>query len=402
MELRNFFYKLLIIAGVLIGLYILFQVRSLLLLFFGAILFASTIQPAVAVLKNRGIPPLASILVIYLAFLGLAIGMVAILFPSLFLSIQDLIQSQSRLTSSLEMVLAQLQGFISNAFGVRVPLPSVAELEKYVSDIQQGSQQGLDSYLFDGFRLGSEAVILFVLAFYWLTERGHFEEVGLRMIPLRHRDRFRGIFGDIEMTLGAFVRGQIILCATVGVLAFIALSVLGIRSAVLLAVFAAVAEAIPMIGPIIGAIPAILVALLYSPQQALLVAGAYLVIQQFESQVLIPKVMERQVGLSPLFVLLALTAGNVLGGIPGALVAIPIAAALRILARDLVIAPTVAANAFPVVEGAVLITEKEHVEAKPASAPAPTVLVATPAPAAGATVTVVGKNGEPPQIVIAK
>lgn len=402
MELRTFFYKLLIIAGLLIGLYLLFQVRSLLFLFFGAILFASTVQPAVVQLKNRGISPLASILVIYLVFLGIIASVVVFLLPSLLLSIQDLIQSQARLTSALEVVLGQLQGFLSSSFGVRVPMPSVNEIEKYLGELQQGSQASLDSYILNGFQLVSEAVILFVLAFYWLTERGHFEQVGLRMIPMRHRDRFRGIFTDIETTLGAFVRGQIILCATVGFLAFIALTILGIRSAALLAVFAAVAEAIPMIGPIIGAIPAILVALLYSPQQALLVAGAYLAIQQFEAQILIPKVMERQVGLSPLFVLLALTAGNVLGGIPGALVAIPIAAALRILARDLIVAPTVAANELPVVEGAVLLTEKENVETLPAPGATP---VSAPAAAAlqpGATVTVVGKHGELPQIIIAK
>lgn len=403
MELRNFLIKLLVIAGVVIGLYLLYSIRDVLFLFFGALLFASTVQPAVAALNKRGVPPIASILAIYIAFLVFIIGSAVVLFPSLLSATQELIQSQSTLSWSVGAVLQRLGSLNINGTSLHVPVPSVMDIQAWITQTQADMQARLDSSLLDGFRVVSEAVILFVLAFYWLTERNRFEELGARMVSLQHREQFRSIVNDIESTLGAFVRGQLVLCATVGVLAFIALTLIGVRSALLLAVFAALAEAIPMIGPIIGAIPAILVALLQSPEQALLVALAYLVIQQFESQILIPKIMEHQVGLSPLFVLLALTAGNLLAGIPGALVAIPIAAALRILTRELVIAPTVASHEFPIVEGAVLLTDSEGAETAttapaPAAAPATTVTVAVPAqattPDQATTPIIVVKKGE--------
>lgn len=390
MELRTFLVKLLVIVGVVVGLYILYSLRDLLFLFFGAILFASTVQPMVAALNKRGVPPIASILAIYIAFLAIVIGAALVLFPTLLSATQELIQSQTTLTWSVGAVLQKLGSLNINGTTLHLPVPTFGDIQTWITQTQANLQARLDSFLVDGFRVASEALILFVLAFYWLTERNRFEELGLRMVSLKQRERFKGIVNDIESTLGAFVRGQIVLCVTVGVLAFIALTLIGVRSALLLAVFAAFAEAIPMIGPIIGAVPAILIALLQSPEQALIVALAYLVIQQFESQILIPKIMEHQVGLSPLFVLLALTAGNLLAGIPGALVAIPIAAALRILTRELVIVPTVASHAFPVVEGAVLLTDSEGAETPPTApgptaVPAATVTVAVPAQATAST-----------------
>src|SRR5205823_2920145 len=167
------------------------------------------------------------------------------------------------------------------------------------------------------------------------------------------------LINEIETTLGAYVRGQIVLCVTVFALAFAALTVLGVRSALVLAVFAGVVEAIPMIGPILGAVPAVLIALITSPEQALFVVLAFFVIQQIESQLLVPKVMERQVGLPPLLVLLALTAGNLLGGILGALVSIPIVAALKIIVREFIITPTMEARKLPEVDGGILLAENQ-------------------------------------------
>lgn len=412
MELRSFFYKTLIVLGTLAGLYTLFQLRSILLLFFGAILFASTVRPLVLFFSRRGVPAIASILGIYLVFLAGVIGVFIILLPGLVTNLQTLVNSQSSILLALEKALERLASFVGSGAGMAIPIPRVAELQAYLADLQKSAQAQLDATLFDSIRVISEAVILFVLAFYWLTERDHLEELSLKMLPLRNRERFITILNDIENTLGAYVRGQTILCAAVGVAAFAVLLVLDVRSALLLGVFAGVAEAIPMIGPIIGGIPAILIALLDSPEKALLVTVAYIVIQQIESQVLVPKVMERQVGLSPLFVLLALTAGNLLGGIIGALVAIPIAAALRVLIKELIVVPTVESRKFPVVEGGAILLSDQPVpaasdsvpEVAAAAAAAAATAAAAAATAATATATGPAEAAAPPgsSILIAK
>lgn len=362
MELRPFFFKTLIVAAVIIAFYALYQVRALLFLFFGAILFASTIRPIVQKLAERGVLPWISILVSYVALLGVIAGIAIILVPTLFSSTKNLLDSQTVILMNVENTVMQIQTLLLNGV-TQAPLVRAAELQRQLAEFQTGFQARVEEILLNSVIVASEALILFVMAFYWLTERDHLEELILKMLRLKDRERFISIFGEIENTLGAFVRGQLILAVTLGVLAFVALSLLGVRSALPLAMFAAVAELIPMIGPFLGAAPAILIALLDSPQQALFVTLAFVIIQQIEAQILVPKVMERQVNMSPLLVLLAITAGYILGGIGGALVAIPLAAALKIIVREFLIAPTVEARKFSVTpEGAVLL---DDVEASP-------------------------------------
>lgn len=369
MELRQFFLKTLVVVGTIATLYVLYQVRSILLLFFIAILFASTVRPTVLTLTKRGVPTFVSIPIIYLGFLAAIAGIFVVLFPTLLGSLQNLLNSQATILSAVETALTRIQEYASQTAGVHLPILRVTELEGYLRQFQAGAQSQTQELLLDGFRVISEALILFVMAFYWLTERDRFEELGMQMVPLRHRERFTSIVNQIETTLGAYVRGQTILCVTVGIFVFVSMTLLGVRSALALAVFAAVMEAIPMIGPILGAIPAVLVALLDSPEKALLVVLAFVVIQQIEAQVLVPKVMEHQVGLSPLFVLLALTCGNLLGGLLGAVVAIPIAAALKILVKEFVVTPTVQARKFPVVEGGAVLLDDSATPDQSADSP---------------------------------
>ncbi len=380
MELRPFFFKTLIVAAVIITFYALYQVRSLLFLFFGAILFASTIRPIVQKLAERGVLPWVSILVSYVVLLGVIAGIAIILVPTLFSSTKNLLDSQTVILMNVENTVVQIQSLLLNGV-TQAPLVRAAELQRQLTEFQTGFQARVEEILLNSVIVASEALILFVMAFYWLTERDHLEELILKMLRLKDRERFISLFGEIENTLGAFVRGQLILAVTLGVLAFVSLSLLGVRSALPLAMFAAVAELIPMIGPFLGAAPAILIALLDSPQKALFVTLAFVIIQQIEAQILVPKVMERQVNMSPLLVLLAITAGYILGGIGGALVAIPLAAALKIIVHEFLIAPTVEARKFPVTpEGAVLL---DDVEASPPATvtleptePTPTVLTA--------------------------
>jgi len=359
-ELKQFFFKTLIVAGTIAGLYGIYQVRSILILFFGAILFASTIRPIVLALSTRGVPAIVSILIIFLGVLGGLVGTIIFLVPTLLSSFTDLLNSQTVILQAVEETIQRILALALNGTQVKIPLPTVSELQTYVTNFQNTSTADLQGLVLDSFNFVSEALILFVMAFYWFTERDHLEELALKMLRLRHREKFIAIFAEIESTLGAYVRGQTILCVTVGIFVFIALTILGVRSVIALAVFAALVEAIPMIGPFLGAVPAILIALLDSPEKALLVALAFVIIQQIEAQILVPKVMERQVGLSPLYILLAITMGNLLGGLLGAVIAIPIVAAVKVIVREFLIAPTVEARKFPVMDGgAVLLDEEE-------------------------------------------
>ena len=207
------------------------------------------------------------------------------------------------------------------------------------------------------FRTITDLVLLFTIAFYWLTTRDRLESLMLRLVPLSHRERVQSLFNEIEQALGAFVRGQGLLMITMAILVLIGMMLLGVPYALLLALFAGVAEAIPIVGPILGCIPALVVTAMSAPDKILFVLVLYVVFQQFESAVLVPKIMERQVGIRPLMVVLALTAGSQLGGLTGALIAVPVAATFQILAQRLIIEPAVQARKPEIIEGAVVVGE---------------------------------------------
>jgi predicted PurR-regulated permease PerM len=132
-----------------------------------------------------------------------------------------------------------------------------------------------------------------------------------------------------------WVRAQLILMGALGLATSVAYTLLGVPSAVLLGLVAALAEGIPIIGPLIGAIPAVLLAATVSPQLALAVAGVYFVIQIIEGNVLVPLVMRNTVGISPFLVILSVLVGAAAGGLVGALLAVPIAATGEVILEGL-------------------------------------------------------------------
>jgi predicted PurR-regulated permease PerM len=141
---------------------------------------------------------------------------------------------------------------------------------------------------------------------------------------------------EVEEKLGGWVRGQLLLMLAIGVMATIGYVFLGLPSPAVLGVAAGLFEIIPMIGPFLAFAPAVLVALAtVDPTRALMVVGYALVIQQIESNVLVPRVMGRTVGVSPLTVMLGILLGAALAGLPGAFLAVPAAGALQVVLAHL-------------------------------------------------------------------
>jgi predicted PurR-regulated permease PerM len=200
------------------------------------------------------------------------------------------------------------------------------------------------------------------MGYYWLTARERMLELLLRMSPVRARARIELVWNDVETTLAAWMRGQVILVLAVGVASYAGLRLLGMEYALPLAVIAGLTEAIPIVGPILGAIPAVVLGFGHSVEMGLLVSLLYLVIQQVEGYFLVPRVMERAIGLHPLTVLVALIAGATLNGMVGALLAVPVVGAVQVVAKHLLIEPTVRSHEPVVDHGAVLFEPKDEEE----------------------------------------
>jgi predicted PurR-regulated permease PerM len=178
------------------------------------------------------------------------------------------------------------------------------------------------------------SIFVLVLALYITGDATRLQRYFISWLPADRQAQAWGVSSHIGDRLGGWLRGQILLSGIIGSLTLVGLLAIGVPYPVLLAIIAALGEAVPMVGPIISAVPAVIVAFFQSPLQGLLTVGLYVLIQQLENNLVVPKVMERAVALHPLAVMLALLAGGQLLGVAGAILSVPVAAAVAVVIEE--------------------------------------------------------------------
>lgn len=325
--------------GVAVGVGIVFVLAFLalrsanvLILVFASVLLASALEPFVGWV--RGKVPLgrgATILVVYVAFLALVVWLVVLILPAALKQADDLAKSLPPLVEDARTWAETLE---PPAFRTAVVTLVEAVGEQFKPAPPPEPGEVVEAGLTVAELVVSLATML-ALVFFWLVEHARLQRYALSFVPAARRGGWRQAWNEIETRLGLWVRGQLILMLAIGIATGIAYWLLGLPSALLLALFAGLAEAIPIVGPALGAIPAILIALTVSPELAITVGVVYIVLQFIEGNVLVPMVMKNTIGLSPFVVIVALLAGATAGGIVGAFLAVPVAAAIEVVLERL-------------------------------------------------------------------
>jgi predicted PurR-regulated permease PerM len=172
---------------------------------------------------------------------------------------------------------------------------------------------------------------VFAIAFYWTLEGDVIVRKLILQAPASRREELRALVAESQGKIGAFFRGQMILCSIVGAASTVAYLLLGIPNALLLGLLMALFESVPLVGPFLGAIPALIVTMSAAPDKVMWVIIALIIIQTAEANLLVPRVMDHSVGVNAIISMLALTAFGALFGLLGALLAIPLAAILQIV-----------------------------------------------------------------------
>jgi predicted PurR-regulated permease PerM len=324
------FSSLLMVIGTILGLWLLFYLREIVLLVFIAFIIASGLGPILRTLQRHRIPQGVSIVSTFLIIVGLVILVGFLVIPVLFTQIEnllthlpDIIGRAAQIITGSSLDKAQFQSYSSQA--INALTGSAQALSSNVVQVGLG--------IFSGF---ISAVTVIVMSFYFILEREQLYK-GLELL-MPHNDfiRVRNISEKVEHKLGSWLRGQLLLGLIIGVGSWVGLMALGLHQYALpLAILAAIFELIPIIGPIISAVPAVLIALTINPALAVAVLVLYLIIQQLEGHLIVPKVMEKAVGLNPLFVIISLLAGGALMGILGALLAVPAAVVIATILEDI-------------------------------------------------------------------
>jgi hypothetical protein len=183
------------------------------------------------------------------------------------------------------------------------------------------------------------SVVVLAIGFYWTMDVPRLERTVLSLLPVARRPQVLEVWREIEFKLGAFVRGQGLAMLLVGIISGIGYYLIGLPNVLVLAVLAGLLEAVPLIGPIIVAALAALLAIPQGLTAVLLVLGFSALLQQFESVVLVPRIMNHTVGISALAGLFAILAFGTLYGVLGVFVAIPLAVVVQVLLDHLVINP---------------------------------------------------------------
>lgn len=321
------------LLGVVI-LYALYLIRNVLLLLYVSGIFALGFSPIVRWIERQRVLPIGTrlprwlaILVLYLFIISGIAGIFAAILPPL---VEQARAFWDQLPALMERGQAFLieRGFLQRQLSMqellqRAPGPGGDTVNRVI-----GAAWGF----FGGL---AGIVTILILTFYLLVEADAIRSSFLRLFPRGRRQQVAKASAEATLKVSAWLNGQLLLASIIGLTAALGLWLLGVPYFYVLALIAAIGEMIPIIGPILAAIPAIAVGASVSPQLALFVAIFFLAQQQLENHVLVPKIMERQVGISPAVVIIALLVGGSLLGVMGAILAVPTAAIIQVIYLEL-------------------------------------------------------------------
>jgi predicted PurR-regulated permease PerM len=316
---RRVFISTLIVVGVVVAVLALWKLRLLIALLFFAFIVAAAMRPGIEALKRRGIPRGAGIGIHYVVLAGLLALLLWLVVPRAADQVQVAVES-----TSIRSEARQETGWRHDV---------LISLDRWLRDLP-GTTSIVDRAL-DATRLGFEILIgvffVFASAAYWIFERNRAMALVLLLFPEEKQRVVRDTWDLIDLKLGAYVRGQLILIVAVATVLSLAFWAIGLPYWLLVGAFAGVVEIVPVIGPLTAGALAVGVGLTESWQLGLAAGLIVLVVRLAEDYLVIPKVLGDAVGLSPLLVLVAVTATALLFGAVAVLLAIPLAAVLATL-----------------------------------------------------------------------
>jgi predicted PurR-regulated permease PerM len=289
----------------LIGLWLLYEIRQILVALFVSLILMSAINPTVDRLEKYRLPRWLAILLVYLVIFILLGGMMTVI-------ITPLIEQTSSFINKSIFYLENIGYFGINSNVIASQLSQLGTIPA-----------NLLKFTMDFFSNLVGIIALFFITFYLLLERKNLNQYLIMIFGQEKEKEATILINKIEKRLGGWVRGELTLMVLIGLMSYIGLRLLGVEFALPLAILAGLLEILPNIGPVISAIPAILTGLMISPMMALAIMALYFLIHQSENALVAPKVMQKVVGLNPLVTILSLTIGFKLAGVSGAILAVP-------------------------------------------------------------------------------
>ncbi|MBU0846204.1 AI-2E family transporter, partial [Patescibacteria group bacterium] len=289
----------------------------IILQFFVALLIMTILNPLVVRLSKFKIPRAVSILVVYILMLGVIGVAFAGIIPPLADQTTTFVNNLPEYIENLAVPNIVIEPVINQLFSALGELPTQAA--KATISI---------------FSNLVNVLLVLIFAFYLLLSRSKQDEQLEVLFGKERSKKIVNIIDTLEIKLGGWARGQLTLMFLVGFITYIGLRLLGIPYALPLAILAGLLEIVPYVGPIIAAIPAVIIGFSISTLIGIAATALAFLIQQLENYLIVPKIMAKSVGVSPIVILLALTIGFKIAGAMGGLISVPVFITLQVFAKE--------------------------------------------------------------------
>ena len=327
-------------VGLLVLVSFVRQISGVLLTFLAAGVLAYALNPVVRRLERWRVPRVVAVVGVFLVlFIVVTTTLLVIIVPAVG-QVRQIVSSPQQLVGQANDLSEQAQSlpyvgqYVTGFDQDRVLqlLRSNAPSAGQVASVATGVIGGVFGVFGTIFNL----LLMVLVSIYLLLERERITRALLRTIPGSIRDQSLELFHAVERTLISYLRGQLLLCAIMGVIGWAIMFFTVGKYALLIGAWVAATEIIPVLGAFLGAVPGVLIALFFGGfTDALIVSGLFLVAQQLEGNILVPRIQGGSTGVHPLWVLFGTLAGTALYGVVGAIFAVPIVAIIAATIRYL-------------------------------------------------------------------
>ncbi len=315
---------------IFIMFYFFYLIREILAVLFVSLVLASAIDPWVDWMQERKIPRGIGVIIIYL-ILFLAVGLVTILI------VPPIIQELGELYDKFPQFLEKAFSGAATIKDYSLKYGFLENVKSNIGSITSHIQQAIFSVFSTVSGVFGSIISFFlvlVITFYMTVEENAIKKVIWSIVPKKHQIYSMQLVNRMQKKIGLWLRGQLILSLIIFILTYLGLLILNIKYALVLALIAGMTEFIPYLGPILASIPAIFLAFTQSHMLAVFVAVLYYIIQLTENNIIVPKLMQKVVGLNPIVSIAVLLIGLKVAGVAGAILSIPVATAVSVFIKD--------------------------------------------------------------------
>lgn len=308
---------------------LLYLVKDILLMLVGAMVIAFAIEPLAKSLRKYNIPRAISVIVVYLLFIGMLSLALRLVIPALAEQTTQLAAQVPQIVSGLEHVIGTIPGFSPETIAAQIQ-SALTSLGNNLTNLTTQVFLQTKSIFTGVFSL----FFVLVIAFYLVIEEDALKKLFRYIIPKQHVAYAELMIDRIQTKLGRWVLAQLFLGIIIGCAIGLIFWAIGFKYALALGVVAGILEVFPVVGPIMSALFGTLLALSQSFVFGIIALIIYIIVQQVEGQVLVPNIMRKAVGLNPLVTIIAVLLGGRLAGLPGIILAVPIATIFSIMLGD--------------------------------------------------------------------